>query len=115
MPGYPPLTPEEQAQLAQLSYQQALADWAAAEAARTAELALFAPLDDCGDLDATLAALDAIDASNVGRDIKDRIGRIRIILNGDMRVLFDRRAALSVARPMPVAPTEPEPEPEPEE
>ncbi len=104
MPEYPPLTEEEQAQLDDLNYRQAMADWEAAETARLTELALFEPLDDCGDLPAIIAALTTIQESDVGEDVKARIDRIKIVLNVDLQALINRRAVLSVPIPEPINP-----------
>lgn len=104
MPEYPPLTEEEQATLAALQYQQAMADWEAAETARLAELALFDPLAACGDCATVVTALTTIEESDVSDDTKARIGRLKVVLGVDMQALFDRRAALEVANPEPEAP-----------
>ena len=104
MSDYPPLTPEEEETLLTLQYQQAMAEWSAAETARLAELALFEPLDDCGDLPTVLAALTAIEESDVSEDVKARIDRIKIVLNVDLQALINRRAMLSVPIPEPINP-----------
>ncbi|WOF44377.1 hypothetical protein KNJ79_05440 [Sphingopyxis indica] len=106
MPEYPPLTPEEQATLDQLTYQQAMADWETAETARLAELALLAPLDDCGELEAMITALGSIADAALSDDLKERAGRVKKIVSLDLKVLFDRRAALEIPTPQPEAPPE---------
>jgi len=103
MSDYPPLTEEEQTTLDQLTYQQAMADWAAREAARQAALAKLAPLANV-DYSTISTALDAVQANGVDEDVLIRLTRIKTILRIDLQGLLDLKAKLEIAEPEPEAP-----------
>lgn len=98
------LTPEEQAQLEQLTYQKEYAAWQERETARLEELAQFAPLDGVLDCPALMDALELIDRATPDLETRNRVSRIRTILTHDLGALLDRLARLQIAEPEPVAP-----------
>jgi hypothetical protein len=109
MPAEPiqPLSPEEQTQLAELQYREAMTAWSEGEDARLAKLAAIEPvanaLGDLAAIDQTIGDLETA-ADNLDDDAANRTRRVAQILRYDACALLELHEQLQTPQPEPVAP-----------
>ncbi|WP_338445964.1 hypothetical protein V5F89_12515 [Pelagerythrobacter marensis] len=107
-----PLTPEEETQLTELQYRQAMTEWQTADDAREAELASLAPvvgaLGDAAAIESLASTLEGA-IEDLAEDNAKRLTRIVQILRFDAVKLANRHSQLQHPAPQPEAPPVPEP------
>lgn len=99
---HPPLTPAEQAELAELNHRNALALWQEAEDARLATLATLIHLDGLIDVPTAITKLNLVDGAVGSIAMKERIGRVRTILGTDFAALMAELDRVRDPAPLPV-------------
>lgn len=99
---HPPLTPAEQAALAELNFRDALARWQEGEDTRLTTLATLVHIDGLIDVPAAIAKLNMVESAVGSIEMKNRVSRIRTILGTDLAALMAELDRVREPAPLPV-------------